>query len=200
MLVLWTEWFIMAIQSRPSEKTRRRKAVIIGVGPERGLGAQLCKRFAAEGLQSLLRAGRSRNSMRLPKRSRAEEAARQPLPRTLRMSSRLWRCSSRLVMISTWRSTIPATTRPVAGVERFHHRRAKGEFDPLHVDAARLEHILQNPPLLHGRKDARLLPADADLLQLLRRRRAREGENGRRSGRECEADKCSAIHMSTRCG
>ncbi len=27
-----------------------RKAIIIGVGPERGLGAQLCERFAAEGL------------------------------------------------------------------------------------------------------------------------------------------------------
>ena len=26
------------------------KAVIIGVGPDRGLGAQLCKRFAKEGL------------------------------------------------------------------------------------------------------------------------------------------------------
>ena len=26
------------------------KAVIIGVGPDRGLGAQLCKRFAREGL------------------------------------------------------------------------------------------------------------------------------------------------------
>ncbi|MGI9410492.1 MAG: SDR family NAD(P)-dependent oxidoreductase [Hyphomicrobiaceae bacterium] len=27
-----------------------RKAVIVGVGPDRGLGAQLCKRFAADGL------------------------------------------------------------------------------------------------------------------------------------------------------
>ena len=27
-----------------------QKAVVIGVGPERGLGAQLCKRFAKEGL------------------------------------------------------------------------------------------------------------------------------------------------------
>src|SRR5881394_3413174 len=28
-----------------------RNAIIIGVGPDRGLGAQLCKRFAAEGLK-----------------------------------------------------------------------------------------------------------------------------------------------------
>ena len=26
-------------------------AIIIGVGPDRGLGAQLCKRFASEGLK-----------------------------------------------------------------------------------------------------------------------------------------------------
>lgn len=35
-----------------------RKAVIIGVGPERGLGAHLCKRFAAEGLHVFI-AGRT---------------------------------------------------------------------------------------------------------------------------------------------
>lgn len=35
-----------------------RKAVIIGVGPERGLGAQLCHRFAAEGLEVFV-AGRT---------------------------------------------------------------------------------------------------------------------------------------------
>ena len=34
------------------------KAVIIGVGPDRGLGAQLCKRFAKEGLQ-VVAAGRT---------------------------------------------------------------------------------------------------------------------------------------------
>ena len=35
-----------------------KTAVILGVGPDRGLGAQLCKRFAAEGLQVLV-AGRT---------------------------------------------------------------------------------------------------------------------------------------------
>lgn len=38
------------------------KAVIIGVGPERGLGAQLCKRFAAEGLD-VFAAGRTQASV-----------------------------------------------------------------------------------------------------------------------------------------
>src|SRR5262249_34697553 len=38
------------------------KAVIIGVGPDRGLGAQLCKRFAAEGLH-VFAAGRTRASL-----------------------------------------------------------------------------------------------------------------------------------------
>ena len=35
-----------------------QKAVIIGVGPDRGLGAQLCKRFAREGLH-VVAAGRT---------------------------------------------------------------------------------------------------------------------------------------------
>lgn len=39
-----------------------KTAVILGVGPDRGLGAQLCKRFAAEGLQVLV-AGRTRASV-----------------------------------------------------------------------------------------------------------------------------------------
>ena len=39
-----------------------RKAVIIGVGPERKLGAQLCKRFAAEGLHVFV-AGRTQTSV-----------------------------------------------------------------------------------------------------------------------------------------
>ena len=39
-----------------------RKAVIIGVGPDRGLGAQLCKRFAAEGLH-VFAAGRTRSAL-----------------------------------------------------------------------------------------------------------------------------------------
>jgi NAD(P)-dependent dehydrogenase (short-subunit alcohol dehydrogenase family) len=39
-----------------------RKAVIIGVGPERGLGAQLCKRFSADGLHVFV-AGRTAASV-----------------------------------------------------------------------------------------------------------------------------------------
>lgn len=39
-----------------------RKAVIIGVGPDRGLGAQLCKRFAKEGLH-VVAAGRTQASL-----------------------------------------------------------------------------------------------------------------------------------------
>ena len=31
------------------------RAVIVGVGPDRGLGAQLCKRFAKEGLHQPIR-------------------------------------------------------------------------------------------------------------------------------------------------
>lgn len=38
------------------------KAIVIGVGPDRGLGAQLCKRFAAEGLEVLV-AGRTRQAL-----------------------------------------------------------------------------------------------------------------------------------------
>jgi NAD(P)-dependent dehydrogenase (short-subunit alcohol dehydrogenase family) len=38
------------------------KAVIIGVGPDRGLGAQLCKRFAGEGLDVVV-AGRTQTSL-----------------------------------------------------------------------------------------------------------------------------------------
>jgi NAD(P)-dependent dehydrogenase (short-subunit alcohol dehydrogenase family) len=39
-----------------------RKAVIIGVGPDRGLGAQLCRRFAAEGLEVFV-AGRTKSAL-----------------------------------------------------------------------------------------------------------------------------------------
>jgi NAD(P)-dependent dehydrogenase (short-subunit alcohol dehydrogenase family) len=39
-----------------------RKAIIIGVGPDRGLGAQLCKRFASEGLQVYV-AGRTQSAL-----------------------------------------------------------------------------------------------------------------------------------------
>jgi NAD(P)-dependent dehydrogenase (short-subunit alcohol dehydrogenase family) len=37
-------------------------AIVIGVGPDRGLGAQLCKRFAAEG-QHVLVAGRTKSAL-----------------------------------------------------------------------------------------------------------------------------------------
>jgi NAD(P)-dependent dehydrogenase (short-subunit alcohol dehydrogenase family) len=37
-------------------------AIVIGVGPDRGLGAQLCKRFAAEGLEVLV-AGRTLSAL-----------------------------------------------------------------------------------------------------------------------------------------
>jgi NAD(P)-dependent dehydrogenase (short-subunit alcohol dehydrogenase family) len=39
-----------------------RTAIVIGVGPDRGLGAQLCKRFAAEGLHIIV-AGRTKSAL-----------------------------------------------------------------------------------------------------------------------------------------
>ena len=53
-----------------------RKAVITGVGPDGGLGAQLCKRFATEGLHVLV-AGRTKTSVDAVADSirRAEERA-----------------------------------------------------------------------------------------------------------------------------
>lgn len=39
-----------------------KTAIVIGVGPDRGLGAQLCKRFAAEGLKVIV-AGRTQASI-----------------------------------------------------------------------------------------------------------------------------------------
>jgi len=39
-----------------------KKAIVIGVGPDRGLGAQLCKRFAADGLHVLV-AGRTQANL-----------------------------------------------------------------------------------------------------------------------------------------
>jgi NAD(P)-dependent dehydrogenase (short-subunit alcohol dehydrogenase family) len=39
-----------------------RTAIVIGVGPDQGLGAQLCKRFAAEGLHVMV-AGRTRSAL-----------------------------------------------------------------------------------------------------------------------------------------
>lgn len=41
-----------------------KTAVVIGVGPERGLGAQLCKRFAADGLRVII-AGRTQAAVDL---------------------------------------------------------------------------------------------------------------------------------------
>ena len=41
-----------------------KTAVVIGVGPERGLGAQLCKRFAADGLRVII-AGRTQAAIDL---------------------------------------------------------------------------------------------------------------------------------------
>jgi len=40
----------------------QKSAIVIGVGPDRGLGAQLCRRFAAEGLHVLV-AGRSQQKL-----------------------------------------------------------------------------------------------------------------------------------------
>jgi NAD(P)-dependent dehydrogenase (short-subunit alcohol dehydrogenase family) len=42
--------------------TSRKSAIVIGVGPDRGLGAQLCRRFAREGLHVLV-AGRTRGKL-----------------------------------------------------------------------------------------------------------------------------------------
>jgi NAD(P)-dependent dehydrogenase (short-subunit alcohol dehydrogenase family) len=39
-----------------------KTAIVIGVGPERGLGAQLCKRFAAQGLKVIV-AGRTQSAL-----------------------------------------------------------------------------------------------------------------------------------------
>jgi NAD(P)-dependent dehydrogenase (short-subunit alcohol dehydrogenase family) len=39
-----------------------KTAIVIGVGPDRGLGAQLCKRFAADGLKVIV-AGRTRSAI-----------------------------------------------------------------------------------------------------------------------------------------
>ena len=38
-----------------------KTAIVVGVGPDRGLGAQLCKRFAAEGLKVIV-AGRTKSA------------------------------------------------------------------------------------------------------------------------------------------
>ena len=40
----------------------KKTAIVIGVGPDRGLGAQLCHRFAADGLHVLV-AGRSKDKL-----------------------------------------------------------------------------------------------------------------------------------------
>ena len=69
------------------------KAVIMGVGPDRGLGAQLCKRFAKEGLH-VVAEGLPRPRWMLSLRTlREPEAKRRPLPRT-RRPRRTWPRSS----------------------------------------------------------------------------------------------------------
>src|SRR3979490_632662 len=44
------------------KESRMGTAIVIGVGPDRGLGAQLCKRFAAEG-QHVLVVGRTKSAL-----------------------------------------------------------------------------------------------------------------------------------------
>src|SRR5262249_28676457 len=45
-----------------SARQAMKTAIIIGVGPDRGLGAQLCKRFAADGLKVIV-AGRTKSTV-----------------------------------------------------------------------------------------------------------------------------------------
>jgi NAD(P)-dependent dehydrogenase (short-subunit alcohol dehydrogenase family) len=52
----------MTAAIRSEGEAMMRKAVIIGVGPDRGLGAQLCKRFAGEGLHVFV-AGRTKSAL-----------------------------------------------------------------------------------------------------------------------------------------
>jgi short subunit dehydrogenase len=105
-----------------------RKAVIIGVGPDRGLGAQLCKRFAKEGLH-VVAAGRTSASLDAVvadiERSggeassfAADATSEAASPRSSSMPAPRW--------IS--RSTTRATTRPVASSRwrRTTSRRAGG--------------------------------------------------------------------------
>lgn len=69
------------------------KAVIMGVGPDRGLGAQLCKRFAKEGLH-VVAAGRTPASLdAVVADIERAGAKRRPLPRT-RRPRRTWPRSS----------------------------------------------------------------------------------------------------------
>src|SRR5215831_5847614 len=46
------------MRNDPEARTMKT-AIVIGVGPDRGLGAQLCRRFAAEGLRVIV-AGRTK--------------------------------------------------------------------------------------------------------------------------------------------
>jgi NAD(P)-dependent dehydrogenase (short-subunit alcohol dehydrogenase family) len=45
-----------------------KTAIAIGVGPDRELGTQLCKRFAAEGLKVIV-AGRTKSAVEADRRS-----------------------------------------------------------------------------------------------------------------------------------
>ena len=47
-----------------------KTAIVIGVGPDRGLAAQLCKRFAAEGLKVIV-AGRTLSALQASQPERA---------------------------------------------------------------------------------------------------------------------------------
>ncbi len=71
------------------------KAVIIGVGPDRGLGAQLCKRFAGEGLDVVAAGARKPRWTRLSRISRDRQAKLLRSSRTPRARLTWLRCSDR---------------------------------------------------------------------------------------------------------
>src|SRR5262249_53385518 len=45
-----------------AQERAMKTAIVIGVGPDRGLGAQLCKRFARDGLKVIV-AGRTQSAL-----------------------------------------------------------------------------------------------------------------------------------------
>ncbi len=62
-----------------------------------------------------------------------------------------------------------------ADVHRLHHRRARGELDPFHVDALRIEMLFQGGLLARDNQHAGLLVADTNFLhRALRVRSARQ--------------------------
>ena len=87
------------------------KAVIIGVGPDRGLGAQLCKRFARGGLEVVV-AGRTRAALDAVVAdigSSGGKAPRSSPTPPVRLTLR--RCSTMPAPLWIWPSTTRATTR-----------------------------------------------------------------------------------------